>query len=138
MIGLILQLVVVISIFNVLAFVIYINEKRSRELFLFQALGMSHKNIFSYMLMVVFSIWIISCVLAMGFVVLFDFSLSYFSLFELPGDIYTLGNLTINLEMTDYIVVFGIAFLWLFSMAWFGLIKLRKKSILQGLRREFA
>ena len=138
MIGLILQLVVIISIFNILAFVIFVNEKRSREIFLFQALGMSQKKIFFNMIVLVIFSWILACLLSMGFVQIFDYSLANLSLFQLPGEVYTLGKVSIRLELIDYLVVFAIALLWLFLMAWFGLAKLRKKTVLQGLRREFA
>lgn len=137
MIGLILQLVVVISIFNVLAFVIYVNEKRSRELFLFQALGMSQKRIFNYMLVIILSIWIFACLLSVGMVSFFNFSLNNLPFFKLPGEIYTLQGISISLDLFDYITVFGIAFFWLFTMSWFGLARLRKKAVLTGLRREF-
>lgn len=138
MIGIILQLVVVISIFNVLAFVIFINERRSRELFLFQALGMSQKRVFNNMMILILMAWILSCMLSIGFVEFFDFALREFPLFQLPGKIYTLGKISINLDLKDYFIVFALAFFWIFLMTYFGLSRIRKQSILTGLRREFA
>ena len=51
-ISVILQLVVIISIFNMVAFIFYVNEKKSREIFLFRALGMSEKELFKTWLFV--------------------------------------------------------------------------------------
>lgn len=138
MIGIILQLVVIISIFNVLAFVIYANESRARELFLFQALGMSQTRVLRNMMLLIIIAWLLSCILSLGFVSFFDFALANFSVFQIPGDIYTLGSLSINLDLMDYVTVFVIAFFWVFLVTYFGLARIRKQSILQGLRREFA
>lgn len=43
-IGLILQLIVVVSVFNVIAFVIFLNERKARDIFLFKALGMRDRK----------------------------------------------------------------------------------------------
>ncbi|MCO4792748.1 MAG: ABC transporter permease [Bacteriovoracaceae bacterium] len=138
MIGLILQLVVVISIFNVLAFVIFLNERKSRELFLFKALGMSQGRMNRMWLGMISLIWVLSCGLSIVFVQIVDWIVGNASLFELPGDVYYLGRLSIILSQWDYLLVFSITYIWLFMMAAFGLFKIKKQSILKGLRKEFA
>lgn len=138
MIGLILQLIVVISIFNIVAFVIFVNEKRSREMFLFKALGMSQNKMSEAWYKFVFILWLSSCVISIGLVHLFGFGLENLSIFQLPGDVYRLGTLKISLEIYDYILVFALALIWLLLLSWFSMRRLRKRSILYGLRREFA
>lgn len=138
MIGLILQLVVIISIFNVLAFVIFLNEKKSRELFLFKALGMSQARLNKAWLGMISFIWLISCSLSIFLVNLFNTLLQKSSFLELPGDVYYLGRLSIVLDWGDYALVFAITYLWIFGMATLSLFKIRKQSILKGLRKEFA
>ncbi|ATH06912.1 hypothetical protein BIY24_02865 [Halobacteriovorax marinus] len=137
-ISIILQIIVVISIFNVLAFVVFLNEKRSRELFLFKALGMSQKKVRQGWLYLMSLIWVSSCLLALLFVEVFDWALVNLPFFKLPGDVYTLGNLSINLDTFDYILVFFISYFWLFIISWFALLSMSKKSVLTGLRKEFA
>lgn len=138
MIGLILQLVVIISIFNVLAFVIFLNERKSRELFLFKALGLSQARMNRIWLGMISVIWVVSCALSLVLIQIVDWLLGNLSLFQLPGDVYYIGRLSIILSTWDYVLVFGATYLWLFMMAAFGLFRIKKQSILKGLRKEFA
>lgn len=138
MIGLILQLIVIISIFNIVAFVIFVNEKRSREMFLFKALGMSQSKMSEAWYKFVVILWIASCVLSIGLVHIFGYGLENFSIFQLPGDVYRLGTIRLSLELSDYLTVFALALIWLLLLSWFSMRRLRKRSVLYGLRREFA
>lgn len=137
-ISIILQIIVIISIFNVLAFVVFLNEKRSRELFLFKALGMSQKKVRSGWLYLMTLIWVGSCVLTLVFVQFFNWGLINLPFFKLPGDVYTLGSLAIKLDLFDYFLVFSISYYWLFTISWLALYFMSKKSVLSGLRKEFS
>lgn len=138
MIGLILQLIVIISMFNVLAFLIFINEKKVQEVFLLQALGLSRKELLRYMVALTVLLWTLACAISIGFVYFFDFLLQTLPIFQLPGEIYTIGQLKIELGLADYIFVFAISAIWLILINMFGLARFRKRSILTGLRSEFA
>ena len=104
MIGIILQLIVIISMFNVLAFIIFINEKKVQEVFLLQALGMSRKELVKYMVTLTFFLWSFACVLSVGFVYFFDYLLKVLPIFQLPGEIYTIGQLKIELGIGQYLL----------------------------------
>ena len=138
MIGLILQLVVVISIFNILAFIIFINEKKSKELFLFKALGLSRKAMNNLWMKLVFFIWGLSCLLAIVFVQIFKFCLLKLSVFELPSDIYYMPRIELYLSWTDYLFVFSLTLVWIMLITFYLLRRLKQKSLLAGLRQEFA
>lgn len=137
-ISLILQLIVVIAVFNVLAFVIFINEQRSRELFLIKALGLSQGKLLKTWLGIVFLGWILASFVSILLVKIFNLLLHYLPIFQLPGEIYYLGRLSILLTPIDYSTVFIATLGWLLIISWIGLIRLKRKSILYGLRREFA
>lgn len=138
MIGLILQMVVVISIFNILAFIIFINEKKSKELFLFKALGLSKKAMSDLWIKLVFLIWSLSCLLSLVFVQIFKFSLLKLSLFELPSDIYYMPRIELFLSWSDYLFVFSLTLIWILIITFYLLRRLKQKSLLAGLRQEFA
>jgi len=138
LIGLIFQLVVLISVFNVLAFVIFLNEKKSQEIFLLRALGLNQKKLLRIWLTIILGVWSISCFLSILLVQLFNYLLTYVSIFKVPGEIYHLAKLNILLSEKDYILVFGLALVWLLLVFAFGYIRLRKRPILEGLRKEFA
>jgi ABC-type lipoprotein release transport system permease subunit len=138
MISLILQMVVVISIFNILAFIIFINEKKSKELFLFKALGLSKKAMSDLWMKLVFLIWGLSCLLSLLFVQIFKFSLLKLSLFELPSEIYLMPRIELYLSWTDYLFVWSLTLVWILIITFYLLRRLKQKSLLAGLRQEFA
>ena len=138
MISLILQMVVVISIFNILAFIIFINEKKAKELFLFKALGLSKKAMSDLWMQLVLLIWGLSCVISLGFVQIFKFALLKHSLFELPSEIYYMPRIELYLNYKDYLFVFSLALVWIMIITYYLLRRLKQKSLLDGLRQEFA
>ena len=138
MIALILQLIVIISVVNVIALIIFLNERKSKEIFLFKALGISQNKMAGIWQTAVGGIWFFSCLLSLLWVALFKYFFLFFSKSIMPEDIYSLGSLVILLDVFDYALVFALGFLWLFGVSAVGLWSLKKKSILFGLRREFA
>lgn len=136
-ITMILQLIVIVSIFNILAFIFFVLEKQSQSFFLLSALGMSKKILMIFWSKVLFLIWIISCFLACLLTFIFNILLENLKVFELPGDIYVLSNLSLKLTLTDGILVFFISALWVILIAFISFYKLKKKSVLAGLRQEF-
>ncbi len=137
LISLILQLIVVISVFNVLAFIYFINEKKAKELFLFKALGLSRKAMNHLWLKLVFGIWVASSILAMIFVQFFRFLLLNMPFFELPAEIYHMPRIDLFLSWEDYALVFVLALVWILLITYYLLRKLKNKSLLEGLRQEF-
>ncbi|MBC7429088.1 MAG: ABC transporter permease [Bacteriovorax sp.] len=137
LISLILQLIVVISVFNVLAFIYFINEKKSKELFLFKALGLSKKAMNNLWIQLVILIWLASSALAMVFVQIFRFLLLHVSFFKLPAEVYHMPRIDIYLAWTDYLMIFSMALVWILLITYYLLRKLKNKSLLEGLRQEF-
>lgn len=137
MISLILQLIVIISIFNILAFIYFINEKKAKELFLFKALGLSKKSVGRIWLKLVFLIWLFACLLSIVLVEIFRILLLKLPLFQLPAEVYQMPRLDIHLSVFDYLFVFSLALVWILLITYYLLRKLRKTSLLEGLRQEF-
>jgi len=137
-ISLILQIIVIISIFNVLSFVTFLNEKQSQQIFLFQALGLSTQSLRRTWLSMVCFLWAFSCAFSLVFVWLFNWMLSELSILSLPGDVYHMGRLQLSLDLSDYMIVFGTTLFWMILIIAFALYRLNKRSILYGLRKEFS
>lgn len=135
-ITIILQVIVVISLFNVIALFIYITEKKARDIFLLRALGINSKILMQSICVSSLFLWGLSCMLATGLKSFFGFLLSSGSWFKLPGDIYYLTKLSLNLDWQDYVYVFGISFLWLGIIIFFQARRLGKESIIEGLRKS--
>jgi ABC-type lipoprotein release transport system permease subunit len=138
-IGIILQLVVVIAMFNVLAFLIYLREDNLKELFLLRALGLSGRGVIRIWALLVALIWPISCSFSILIVSFFNYCLASWDILKLPGDVYTLGGaLKISLELSDYLFVFGMTLIWLVVVVFLINWRSRNHSISGSLRKEFA
>jgi ABC-type lipoprotein release transport system permease subunit len=137
-ISIILQLVVIISIFNITAFVIFINERKAQEIFLFRSLGARNKDLQKFWLWFMLVLWVMSCSLSMLLVQVFEWLLINLESLQIPGDVYVLSHLQILLSPTDYILTFLGALVWLMLLIGLNLYRLKKTPLLQGLRREFS
>ncbi|MCT4643126.1 MAG: ABC transporter permease [Bacteriovoracaceae bacterium] len=137
-ITMILQLIVIVSVFNVLAFIIFVLERQSKSFFLLRALGLSKAVLVRFWMYLLVSIWVISCLLSIVFARIFDYLLQNLSIFELPGDIYVLSKLHLDLELNDFLIVFLGAFLWIVLIGGISIYRLKRKRLLFGLRQEFS
>ncbi len=135
---LILQIIVVVAVFNVNAFIVFLNEKKAKELFLFRSLGVSQKQIFILWGQIIFILWFSAILFSFVFVQIFNLILQYHPWFKLPGVIYNVDRLSINLSSGQYILVFSIALLWLLLISAFALRKVRAEYLIIGLKKEFA
>lgn len=137
-ISLILQLIVVVAVFNIIAFVIYIMEKKAQDFFFLRAVGLSLKTITHFWFASVLIIWSVSCVGAHLLSLLFNWCLQHVSFLQIPGEIYVLSSLNIKLDSMAYITVYGLSLLWILLAAFIGYLRLKKRPIMQGLRQEFS
>lgn len=137
-ISLILQLIVIVAIFNIVAFIIFISEKKSQEFFLLRVLGINLKSVVRFWFLMLIFLWGISAFLSIFLTKIFNYLIGNLSFFELPGDVYVLSKLQISLGLNDYFIVFSLSLLWVLLIGIFSILKLRKKTLLQGLRQEFS
>lgn len=137
-ISLILQLIVVVAIFNIIAFVIYIMEKKAQEFFFLRAIGLSIKKLSRFWFISIVYIWIASCVGAYFLAELFNWCLKNVSFLQIPGEVYVLSSLSVRLSAEAYITVYGASFLWILLASLIGYFRLKKRPIIEGLRQEFS
>ena len=135
---LILQLIVIIAIFNVVAFVSFLGQQKAREIFLLAALGVSRKHVMQGWTVLLTAIWALSCLLAIGFAHAFEWAMLNFSFLELPGEVYGLGRIQVRISLGSYLMAFALALLWLLAISWWGLRGLRQKTLLSHLRLQFS
>ncbi len=136
-IAIILQLIVVVAVFNIAAFLITLQSRKVREFFLLNALGMPRRVFVHFAAKLMVGLWATSCVLAMGLVKVFNLLLAHAPWLAVPGDIYVLTRLQVLLAPADYLVVFGLALLWMLILGAIALYKMKRTGLLRGLRQEF-
>jgi ABC-type lipoprotein release transport system permease subunit len=137
-ISLILQLIVVVAVFNIIAFVIFVMEKKAQDFFFLRAVGMSLKNIMHFWLKSILILWFFSCVGAWLLSHVFNWALQTLPIFQIPGQIYVLSRISIKLDILDYVTVAAISLCWVLIAAAIGYFRLRKRPIIEGLRQEFS
>lgn len=137
-ISMILQLIVVVAVFNIMAFVIYIMEKKAQDFFFLRAVGLSLKKLMRFWFVSIFIMWALSCVGAHLLSILFNWSLANVSFLQIPGEIYVLSSLQIRLDATAYLTVYLVSLLWVLVAGLFGYWRLKRRPIVQGLRQEFS
>lgn len=136
-IAIVLQLIVIVAVFNIAAFLITLRARKIREFFLLRALGMAQYEFFSFGLYLMSLLWALSCLGSIVFVKFFNWLLQNASIFNIPGDIYVLTKLKILLGFSDYALVFGLALLWMLILGFMAIRKIQKQSLVTGLRQEF-
>jgi ABC-type lipoprotein release transport system permease subunit len=137
-ISMILQLIVVVAVFNIMAFVIYIMEKKAQDFFFLRAVGLSLNKLMRFWFISISIMWAVSCVGAHLLSLVFNWSLANVSFLQIPGEIYVLSSLQIRLDSTAYLTVYLVSLLWVLVAGLFGYWRLKRRSIVQGLRQEFS
>lgn len=137
-ISLILQLIVLVAVFNIIAFVIFVMEKKAQDFFFLRAVGLSLKDIMNFWLRSILILWAFSCVGAWLLSHVFNWSLQNLPIFKVPGQIYVLSELSIRLDLLDYVTVSAISLFWVLVAAGIGYFRLRNRPIIEGLRQEFS
>ena len=137
-ISLILQIIVAVSVFNLMALVLYLTETRAREIFLIEALGVSKKELKRIWSLLLFLIWLVAIVLSLPMLLLVQGLLLWLSAWALPGEVYTISRLTLDLGAFDFFIVYASGLLWIGTLFMFIFWRLKKMNIIDHLRREFA
>ena len=135
---LVLQIIVVVSVFNLISFLIFFREKKIKELFTLHALGLSPKeiNLIWYKLSMV--LWLCAVFVSNILVLVFGKILVLISENIMPKNIYHLGKINLYLSLENYIVVYTASLCWIFLMTLFLVRKFRADSLLRGLRQQYA
>lgn len=134
----ILQLIVIVAIFNIAAFIIFITEKKTRDFFLLRSIGLSKKLIKSFWFRVLFIIWLFGSLLSIGMTYLFSFIINNLEIIKGLREIYFLESIDLSLKVSDFALVFFATLVWVFIISIFGILKVSKKSIVSGMRQEFS
>jgi ABC-type lipoprotein release transport system permease subunit len=136
-ITIILQLIIIISLFNIVAFVNFNTISKSQEFFLLRALGVSNKQLNFFWLLLILAIWALSCLGSLIMTFIFDRVILNLSFLKLPGKIYELGKLDLALDTQSVLLIFLLTFIWSFGVIGFILWKNRNKSIIAGMRHSY-
>lgn len=136
-IAIVLQLIVLVAVFNVAAFLVTLQARKIREFFLLRAFGLPRARFFAFASVLLLGLWGTSCVGALLLVKIFNWLLANASWLQVPGDIYVLSQLQVLLSLKDYVWVFGLALVWMAILGGFAARKIRRQSLLAGLRQEF-
>ena len=134
----VLQVIVVVSLFNLLSFLIFFREKKISELFTLNALGVSPRKIRNLWYRISLAIWGGAIVITLVLVQLFSLILEIISENLMPKNIYHLGKINLYLSQDSYLLVFFIGLGWIFLMTFLLTRKFKSDSLLKGLRQQYS
>ena len=103
-----------------------------------RAMGLALSAIQRFWFLSLTGIWAFSCFLGYLLVQLIGLGVQHLPFLKVPGDIYVISHLEIILDQQDYILVFAVSFVWIILMGLVTMYRLRSKSVIAGLRQEFA
>jgi ABC-type lipoprotein release transport system permease subunit len=131
---LILQLIVIVAVFNLFGFIIFLMEKKFQTYFLLRSFGMALAQYKKFWTISIIWIWLASIILSLFFVKIFSWSLLNLKIFELPGDIYLMGRIQLYVNPLSAAVIFLLAFFWIYILKIFVFWKFNKKNISLALK----
>ncbi len=132
----ILQVIVIVSIFNIMAILLFIGEKKAGQIFLLRVLGMTNRAFARFWYQVIFLFWIGAVGISYLFITVFSKMLSSWKLFQLPGSVYHLSHLQLSLNFTEVIIIVFIVLIWMFVVTWLTLKRWNKHTLIEGLKLE--
>lgn len=133
----ILQVIVVVSIFNIMALLVFISEKKAAQIFLLQVLGMTKSRFTFFWYCTVFCFWLLGCLLSLGFTLMFSQMLEKWEIFKVPGSVYHLSKLELSMNPYEVIIVFAVVLLWMFAVTWWSLRRWKQGPLIQRMRKEY-
>jgi len=136
-ITIILQLIILIALFNIVAFINYNGIKKSQEFFLLRSLGLSFKSLYTFWTFFIIFIWAISCVLALFMTLIFDKVILKLPFLKIPSKVYELDHLSIHLGLNSILGIFALTFFWCLVCIGYIVLREKKKTILQGIKGQY-
>ncbi len=133
----ILQLIILIALFNIVAFINFNAIKKSQDFFLLRSLGLSFKSLYTFWTLFILLIWFISCIFSLVFAFFFDKVVLKLPAFSVPGKVYELDHLSISLDLKSVLIVFALTFFWSLISIFYIISREKKKTILQGIKGQY-
>ena len=132
----ILQVIVVVSIFNIMAILLFLGEQKAAQIFLLKVLGMTHKGFDKFWYGVMSLFWVGGVLLSFLFTYIFALLLENWQLFKLPGSVYHLNKLELRVNPEEVLIIIFVVLVWMFIVTKFTLSRWKKKSLIQSLNKE--
>ncbi len=136
-ITIILQLIVLIALFNIAAFINFNAIKKSQEFFLLRSLGLSFKSLYSFWARFIVLIWLLSCILSLFFTLVFDKIILKLPMFKIPSKVYELDSLGLSISFKSIVLVFLLTLFWSVISIFYIVTREKKKTILEGIKGQY-
>jgi lipoprotein-releasing system permease protein len=133
----ILQIIVIVSLFNIFTFIIFLSEKKISEIFLMQALGLAISHLRHFWILMTLIIWILSNLMAIIFSYVFDRFILDLSFLKLPSEIYVINDLRLAWDLSNFLIVSFLSLIWIMLLSFFVFRLLKKQKIRSTLLGEW-
>ena len=133
----ILQIIVIVSLFNIFTFIIFLSEKKINEIFLMQALGLAISHLRYFWIMMTLVIWLLSNLVAIILSFFFDEFILDLSFLKLPSEIYVISDLRLVWDFSNIMLVSFLSLIWIMILSFFVFRLLKKQKIRSALLGEW-
>lgn len=101
----VLTLIVIVAAFNIIATLIMLVVKKTKEIGILKAMGTTSNEINKIFTTVGLFIGIIGTSIGIGLGFLISWLLNKYNFIQLPGDVYFIKNLPVRMELPDFVIV---------------------------------
>lgn len=105
MMFIVLTLIVIVASFNIIGTLILMVSQKTRDIGVLKSMGASNKQIMKIFIFQGLTIGLVGTSLGVLFGFVVSFLLGKYIHFPLPGDVYFINTLPVNMEITDFIIV---------------------------------
>lgn len=132
-----LQLIVLVAMFNMISFFRVLFETNYQSLFLLRALGLSLNSLKFFLLFLSLFLWLLANIGAKIWSLIFSWLLSNWSLLSLPGKIYHLAQIDLNIGFTEMLTVSILSLVWIIVLWGWFVKKLSHSNLVSVLKGEW-
>ncbi len=132
----VLVLIVLVAAFGIIGMMVTMVIRKTKEIGILNAMGTSKKSIIRIFILTGFLIGLIGTVSGTIFGVLVSFILDKYRIINLPGDVYFIKNLPVQVQFSDILLVFSVSLIISLLSTIYPAYKASKLTPVEAIRNE--
>jgi lipoprotein-releasing system permease protein len=132
----VLVLIVLVAAFGIIGMLVTMVIRKTKEIGILNAMGTTKKSIIRIFILTGFLIGVIGTISGTIFGVAVSLILDRYRIINLPGDVYFIKNLPVQVELSDVLLVFAVALIISLLSTIYPAYKASKLTPVEAIRNE--